>query len=418
MDRFGLDSQIITLRPLPGHATMGANTAETLEAGGRNLVKGAIKPFTDAVATGEAIIKKGEDALKKAAKGDIGGAGVDLLNEAAKNSGDPVTAFFAGAYSSAYETQKKIEKQVVNFLDDVQKGAVGLVKDLFDENVCENGQDKAGKALNASYDRIMNLLGYTGSNASICAFRLGEAVAKATSRVAEQGWVYARYVENGKVPEGIRNAAGTKDRVRRGFKDRWKNFPGKGEVGPCGLRNIIGHALKTSIALEKTLEVSKNVDDRRLVFLGFLCKWLPGGRFDAKTGKATHGWCLGMDFLIKDALKAPSLMSYLTTTEASGLTGISQDTAKEVADDNIKKQEEAARRAQEADRKAKADAQIAKLNNTRLASDQQRAAIDQQIAEYKQRAAKNPQPKAQNKAAAGIIALAAVAAGVYLMTKS
>jgi len=411
MDRFGLDSQIITLRPLPGHATMGANTAETLEAGGREIAKGAIKPFTDAVATGEAIIKKGEDALKKAAKGDIGGAGVDLLNEAAKNSGDPVTAFFAGAYSSAYETQKKIEKQVKNFLNDVQKAAVGLVKDLFDENVCENGQDKAGKALNASYDRIMNLLGYTGSNASICSFRLGEAVAKATSRVSEQGWVYARYVENGKVPEGIRNAAGTKDRVRRGFKDRWKNFPGKNEVGPCGLRNIIGHALKTSIAVEKTIEVSKNVDDRRLIFLGFLCKWLPGGRFDAKTGNATHGWCLGMDFLIKDALKAPSLMSYLTTTEAAGLTGISQDTAKEVADDNIKKQEEA-------DRKAKIDAQISALNSARLASDQQRAAIDQQRAAAKQQQNVRVQPPAQNKAAGGIIALAVAAAGVYLITKS
>jgi hypothetical protein len=125
-----------------------------------------------------------------------------------------------------------------------------------------------------------------------------------------------------------------------------------------------------------------------------------------------------MDFLIRDALKAPSLSAYLNKVEASGLTGISQDTSKEVADDNIKKQEEAARRAEEADRKAKADAQIAKLNNTRLASDQQRAAIDQQIAEYKQRAAKNPQTKAQNKAAAGIIALAAAAAGVYLMAKS
>jgi hypothetical protein len=399
---------------------MGANTAETLEAGGRALAKGAIKPVTDAIAIGEAIIKEGEEALKKAKKGDFGGAAVDLARKAAAEAGDPVTAFLVGAYASAYETKKKIEKQVVDFLDDVQKGAVGLVKDLFDENVCENGQDKAGKALNACHSRINSLLGYTGLNAEICSCRLAEGIAYATLRMSERKWVYARYVEYGKVPAGILNAAGTKDKKRRGLKDRWKNFPktSQGEVGPCGLRNVIGQALKTSIDLEKTLEVSKNVDDRRLIFLGFLCKWLPGGRFDAKTCKATHGWCLGMDFLIRDALKAPSLSAYLNKVEASGLTGISQDTSKEVADDNIKKQEEAARRAEEADRKAKADAQIAKLNNTRLASDQQRAAIDQQIAEYKQRAAKNPQTKAQNKAAAGIIALAAAAAGVYLMTKS
>ena len=32
MDRFGLDSQIITRRPLPGHATMGISSPKELEA--------------------------------------------------------------------------------------------------------------------------------------------------------------------------------------------------------------------------------------------------------------------------------------------------------------------------------------------------------------------------------------------------
>ena len=216
--------------------------------------------------------------------------------------------------------------------------------------------------------------------------------------------MYARYVEYGKVPAGIRNAAGTKDKKRRGFKDRWRNFPDKssGEVGPCGLRNIIGHALKTSIDLEKMLEVSKNVDDRRLIFLGFLCLWLPNGRFDAKAGKATHGWCLGMDFLIRDALKAPSLDAYLKKVEASGLTGISQDSARGLADDNIKKKEEAARR-------AKLDAQIAALDSVRLAAEEQREAIDQQRAALPVKKPSNGTGK--------LVGLVAAAAGVYFITK-
>lgn len=164
------------------------------------------------------------------------------------------------------------------------------------------------------------------------------------------------------------------------------------------------------------LEVSKNVDDRRLIFLGFLCLWLPNGRFDAKAGKATHGWCLGMDFLIRDALKAPSLAAYLKKVEASGLTGISQDSARGLADDNIKKKEEAERKAKEAARRAKLDAQIAALDSGRLAAEEQRAATDQQRAELsrKQVAATTKKP---SNGTGKLVGLVAAAAGVYFITK-
>ena len=435
MDRFGLDSQIITRRPLPGHATMGISSPKELEAQAQKKLDDVKaqgqKKLDDLKAQGkkelgkalgpqgEAYVKMAEASFDKLKKGDIGGASVDILRSGAAAVGDPVVLpFLIGVYASAIDIVKETEKQVLNFFNNVQKEAVGLVKDLFDENVCEKGQDKAGKALNACHSRIIGLLGYTGSNADICSFRLGEGIAKADKRVIAQKWVYARYVEYGKVPSGIRNAAGTRDKKRRGFKDRWRNFPDKssGEVGPCGLRNIIGHALKTSISLEKMLEVSKNVDDRRLIFLGFLCMWLPNGRFDAKAGKATHGWCLGMDFLIRDALKAPSLDAYLKKVEASGLTGISQDSARGLADDNIKKKEEVERKAKEAARRAKLDAQIAALDSVRLAAEKQTAAANQQRAELsrKQVAATTKKP---STGTGKLVGLVAAAAGVYFITK-
>ena len=487
MDRFGLDSQIITLRPLPGHATMGVGLGDLGNLGAQaqkqlgglgDIASQGQKKLDDAKAQGQ---KKLDDAKAQGEKqlndlkaqgkkqlndlkakgraelvnalgsdgelyvssaeaswdhlkeGDLAGVTVDIVHGAAKAVFGPIVGpFVSGVYASAVDTTKKISKQAVNFLDDVQKQAVGLVADLFNENVCEKGQDKAGKALNACQGRIVSLLGYTGSNADICSFRVGEGIAYATLRMSERKWVYARYVEYGKVADGIRNAAGTKDRKRRGLKDRWKNFPkkSKGEVGPCGLRNIIGQALKTSIDLEKTLEVSKNVDDRRLIFLGFLCKWLPGGRFDAKAGKATAGWCLGMDFIIRDALKAPSLDAYLKKQEASGLTGISQDSARGVADDNIKKKEEAERKAKEAARRAKLDAQIAALDSVRLAAEKQTAAANQQRTQLSQKRTQLSQKRIQvsqpeietavkkpSNGTGKLVGLVAAAAGVYFLTK-
>ena len=366
---------------------------------------------------GELYVSAAESSWENLKEGDLAGVTVDIVHGAASTVLGPIVGpFVSGAYASAVDTTKKISKETLNFLNDVQKGAVGLVKDLFDENVCEKGQDKTGKALNASHKRILNLLGYTGLNADICSFRLAEVIAYATQRMSERKWLFAYYCVEGKVPAGIRNAADTKDKKRRALKDRWKNFPGTNEVGPCGLRNIIGKALKTSIDLEKTLEVSKNVDDRRLIFLGFLCKWLPGGRFDAKIGKSTHGWCLGMDFLIRDALKAPSLDAYLKKVEASGLTGISQDSARGVVDDNIKKKEEAERKAKEAARRAKLDAQIAALDSVRLAAEKQTAAANQQRAELsrKQVAATTKKP---SNGTGKLVGLVAAAAGVYFLTK-
>ena len=452
MDRFGLDSQIITLRPLPGHATMGVGLGDIASQGQKKLddakaqgekqlndlkaqgkkqlndlkAKGRAELVNALGSDGELYVSSAEASWDHLKEGDLAGVTVDIIHvAAAKVFGPIVGPFVSGVYASAVDTTKKISKQAVNFLDDVQKGAVGLVKDLFDENVCEKGQDKAGKALNACHSRIIGLLGYTGLNADICSCRLAEVIAYATPRMSERKWVYARYVEYGKVPDGIRNAADTKDKKRRGLKDRWKNFPkkSKGEVGPCGLRNIIGQALKTSIDLEKTLEVSKNVDDRRLIFLGFLCRWFPGGRFDAKAGKATAGWCLGMDFIIRDALKAPSLDAYLKKQEGSGLTGISQDSARGLADDNIKKKEEAERKAKEAARKAKIAAQIAALDSVRLAAEKQTAAANQQRTQLSQKRIQVSQPeietavKKPSNGTGKLVGLVAAAAGVYFLTK-
>jgi hypothetical protein len=51
--------------------------------------------------------------------------------------------------------------------------------------------------------------------------------------------------------------------------------------------------------------------------------WIPG-RFDVKTAKGTHGVCKGLDFLVKDALKAPKMQEFLLKEDMSALTGASQ----------------------------------------------------------------------------------------------
>jgi hypothetical protein len=136
----------------------------------------------------KAGIKEGEKAVDKAIKtGDFGGAAADFASKLATSSNDPTLAFIAGAYKSAYDIQRELEKTVKDFFDSAQKKAVGYVKDLFDENVCENGQGKAGKALNECYDRILDMIQYSGEQRNICGFRLGEAMAKADTRVVEQG---------------------------------------------------------------------------------------------------------------------------------------------------------------------------------------------------------------------------------------
>jgi hypothetical protein len=122
-----------------------------------------------------------------------------------------------------------------------------------------------------------------------------------------------------------------------------------------------------------------------------------------------------MDFLIRDALKAPSLDAYLKKVEASGLTGISQDSARGLADDNIKRQEEAERKAKEAERRAKLDAQIAKLNSGRLAAEEQRAVTDQQRAAIQAQAALST--KKPSNGTGKLVGLAAAVAGVYFITK-
>ena len=63
MDRFGLDSQIITRRPLPGHATMGISSPKELEAQ-------AQKKLDDVKAQGQ----KKLDDLKAQGKKELGKA--------------------------------------------------------------------------------------------------------------------------------------------------------------------------------------------------------------------------------------------------------------------------------------------------------------------------------------------------------
>ena len=135
------------------------------------------------------------------------------------------------------------------------------------------------------------------------------------------GWVYAGYVKEKKVPAGIKNYKGTKDRIRRGFKDRWKNFPDKkkGEVGPCGLRNIMRATTAMCSTLVYVLENEPNVNNRRLMLFAFLKKNIPAaGAYDEKT-KVGKGWCEGIEFLCADMLQAPKLRQYMQKGQSAVL---------------------------------------------------------------------------------------------------
>jgi hypothetical protein len=229
---------------------------------------------------------------------------------------DPGAAAVQAVADSTYEQTKKACDQVGGAANKYVGQILGLLDDLLSENKCEPQQRLLGNELNACVGRIVgSQLGYLESEGRNLAFRTFETLAAATKRTAQLKWRYAGYVKNGKAPNGIGTAYGSKDTTPRGLKERGNK--------PCTYRNVIAACLKQAVILEEMLQKQPNLADKRLVMLGWLLMWIPG-RFDVKTAKGTHGVCKGLDFLVKDALKAPKMQEFLLKEDMSALTGASQ----------------------------------------------------------------------------------------------
>lgn len=353
---------------------------------------------------------------------------------------DPAAAFMKALCQSIEEQTKKACDQVGNVVNDSVKAGLGLVKDLFDDNVCERDQGRAGNALNNCIQRIVgSQLGYFGAENQNLTFRTCEALAKADPKVAGLNWYFAYYCVHAVEPNGIGNAYETsrKKKQVRALKDRWYNFPdsSKNEVGPCGLRTAIRSALKTALLLEETLTRIPDLADRKLIMLGWLLRWIPG-RFDVKTEKGTRGVCRGLDFLVKEAIKSPKMQEFLLDPTLSAVTAASGgelqagDASKPASADTTKpppsstrptrvvsKSDPALAKARlEATKsallKAKSDADLKKAQ---LAADPVAMA---QLAARKAELLKAKTGEAPKKAGAGGIAALAVAGiGAYLMLK-
>jgi len=220
-----------------------------------------------------------------------------------------------------------VEKEAKRAAEEISRGAADLLIDAANEvyrimrspfNACEDAHGPIGREISATMNRIVKtLLGYpTGQNYYRTYFRLGEALAKATPSVRRLGWEYAGgYYEYNVIKadqEGsdFKNYKQNSDKNRRSFKDRWKVWPdeGNGEVGKCDLKRVMRDTLATAAGLESALVKSANQADRRLMFVAWMAKWLPGGTWDASTGVA-GGWCKGMEFLLRDAAKSPLFIS-------------------------------------------------------------------------------------------------------------
>ena len=403
-NRFGLGEPVYTPRAVrhsPAHRTYGmsATKAETK---------------AENSASGEKVKTYGND---------IGAAAIQAVAD------------------STYEQTKKACDQVGGAANKYVGQILGLIDDLFSENQCERKQALGGNELNACVARIVgSQLGYLDEEGRNLAYRTFEALAFATKRTAQLKWRYAGYVRNGKAPNGIGTAYGSKDTTPRGLKEREE-----GDVGPCRLKNIIAACLKQAVILEEMLRKQPNLADKRLVMLGWLLMWIPG-RFDVKTAKGTHGVCRGLDFLVKDALKAPRMQEFLLKEDMSALTGASQGeleatggTSPPSDSGDVKPVTPGAPSARPTRVAAKSDPALAKarLEATKAAFSQAKAAGDlkkaqlaadpvamAQLAERKAellraKTGESSQPAEAPKksGAGGMIALAAAGLGAYFMLK-
>ena len=400
-NRFGLGEPVYTPRAVrhsPAHRTYGmsATKAETK---------------AENSASGEKVKTYGND---------IGAAAVSAIAD------------------STYEQTKKACDQVGGAANKYVGQILGLLDDLLSENKCEPQQALLGNELNACVGRIVGTqLGYLESEGRNLAFRTFETLAAATKRTVQLKWRYAGYVKNGKAPNGIGTAYGSKDTTPRGLKERSSK--------PCTLRNVIAACLKQAVILEEMLQKQPNLADRRLVMLGWLLMWIPG-RFDVKTAKGTHGVCKGLDFLVKDALKAPKMQEFLLKEDMSALTGASQGeleatggTSQPSDSGEIKPVTPGAPSARPTRVAAKSDPALAKarLEATKAAFSQAKAAGDlkkaqlaadpaamAQLAARKAELLKAKIGEASQTAeapkksgAGGMIALAAAGLGAYFMLK-
>jgi hypothetical protein len=339
---------------------------------------------------------------------------------------------------STYEQTKKACDQVGGAANKYVGQILGLLDDLLSENKCEPQQALLGNELNVCVGRIVgSQLGYLESEGRNLAFRTFETLAAATKRTAQLKWRYAGYVKNGKAPNGIGTAYGSKDTTPRGLKERSSK--------DCTLRNVIAACLKQALILEEMLQKQPNLADKRLVMLGWLLMWIPG-RFDVKTAKGTHGVCRGLDFLVKDALKAPKMQEFLLKEDMSALTGASQgeleatgSAISPAASGDVKPVTPGAPSARPTRVAAKSDPALAKarLEATKAAFSQAKAAGDlkkaqmaadpvamAQLAERKAELLRaktgetsQPAEAPKKSGVGGIAALAAAGLGAYFMLK-
>lgn len=323
-----------------------------------------------------------------------------------------MTSALYGVSEAIEEESKELTKALLKGPSDAAKKANKFfwdaAVDLFDENVCENQQASFGRLLNNQMDKVIGLCEYFGPEAERAHFRLGEALIHATDRGEKSGWVYAGYVKERKVPDGIKNYKGNSDRIRRGFKDRWYNFPDKkkGEVGPCGLRNIIRDTTAICSTLVTVVENEPDVNNRRLMLFAFLKKNIPAaGVYDEKTNTG-KGWCEGIEFLCRDMLKAPRLKEYMTKGQAA-LLAKTADSSPAPAKPSPKKTDPAVAKA--------------KLEATKAALLKAKAEADAKKLQAKAEAdAKKTQSTQKNQGSGGkggLVALLAAAGGAYFLLK-
>jgi hypothetical protein len=325
---------------------------------------------------------------------------------------DPLTAAKAAVVYGVAEALEETSKDLTQALlkgpsDAVKKSSAAFwsaATDLFDENVCENQQASFGKLLNNQMSKVIGLCEYFGNDSDKAFYRLGEALIYSTPAGMKTGWVYAGYVKEKKVPAGIKNYKGTKDRIRRGFKDRWKNFPDKkkGEVGPCGLRNIMRATTAMCSTLVYVLENEPNVNNRRLMLFAFLKKNIPAaGAYDEKT-KVGKGWCEGIEFLCADMLQAPKLQQYMQKGQSAVLDKPAAVPEKPLATPPVRKPP------------ARAFMPRFKAKPALIKKIEVPAEVPAEVP-VATPAKTNETPR--KSGAGGILALAAAAAGVYFLTK-
>ena len=396
-NRFGLGEPVYVARPVmhsPAHRTYGmsATKAEVSESGDK------VKTYGD----------------------DIGAAAMSAIADA------------------TYEQTKKACDQVGGAANKYVGQILGLLDDLLSENKCEPRQALLGNELNACVDRIVgSQLGVIGAEGGNLAYRIREALSFATKQTVQRKWRFAAYLMNGKAPNGIGSGYGAKDTTPRGLKERTGNG-----VGPCTLKNIIAACLKQAVILEEMLQKQPNLADKKLMMLGWLLMWVPG-KFDVKTGKGTYGICVGLDFLVKDALKAPKMQEFLLKADMSALTAASEGELAAAGGANMPadaggttpttpgaKPTRVAAKTDPALAKARLDATKAALSQAKAAGDLKKAQLAADPVAMAQLAArkaeilraKTGEPPVQQQAPAksgvgGIAALAAAGLGAYFLLK-